>query len=143
MTENQVDFYIIARPTQSAEQVACILAMKAWAKGHRIVVCVPTAEAVCQLDEMMWDQPPGRFLPHETGDGSDAPVLIRPGNTGIPEGRDLVINLCIEPVPDPERFSRLCEVVPAQDEQRTASRNKYRAYRENRLALETHEIGKN
>lgn len=143
MADCQVAFYIIARPTQSAEQVACILAMKAWAQGHRIVVCAPTEQAVRGLDEMMWDQPPGRFLPHETNDDSEAPVLIRLGNTGIPEGRNLVINLCIEPVPDPERFNRLCEVVPAQAEQRTASRDKYRAYRENRLSLETHEIGKN
>lgn len=143
MADCQVAFYIIARPTQSAGQVACILAMKAWAQGHRIAVCAPTAEAVRELDEMMWDQPPGRFLPHETAESSSAPVLIRHGNSGIPDDRNLVINLCIEPVPDPERFSRLCEVVPAQPEQRTASRNKYRAYRENRLDLETHEIGKN
>ena len=143
MADCKVAFYIIARPTQSAEQVACILAMKAWAQGHRIAVCAPSEEAVRGLDEMMWDQPPGRFLPHESDESSTAPVLIRQGNTGIPEDRDLVINLCIEPVPGPERFKRLCEVVPAQAEQRTASRDKYRAYRENRLALETHEIGKN
>jgi DNA polymerase-3 subunit chi len=143
MANSQVAFYIIARPTQSAEQVACILAMKAWAQGHRVAVCAPTEQAVHRLDEMMWDQPTGRFLPHETDDGSTAPVLIRHGNTGIPGDRDLVINLCIEPVPEPERFSRLCEVVPAQPEQRTASRNKYRAYRDKQLSPETHEIGKN
>ena len=143
MADCKVAFYIIARPTQSAEQVACILARKAWAQGHRIVVCAPGEEAVRGIDEMMWDQPPGRFLPHETGDRSTAPVLIRHGNTGIPEDRNLVINLCTEPVADPGRFKRLCEVVPAQSEQRTASRDKYRAYRENSLSLETHEIGKN
>ena len=143
MADCQVAFYIIARPTQSAEQVACILAMKGWAQGHRIVICAPSEQAVRDLDEMMWDQPPGRFLPHETDDGSAAPVLIRHGNAGIPDDRTLVINLCIEPVPGAERFKRLCEVVPAQPEQRTASREKYRAYRENRLTLETHEIGKN
>ncbi len=143
MADCQVAFYIIARPTQSAEQVACILAMKAWAQGHRIAVCAPGEQAVRGLDEMMWDQPPGRFLPHATEGGGDAPVVICNGNAGIPQDRDLVINLCIEPVPEPQRFDRLCEVVPAQPEQRTASRDKYRAYRENRLALETHEIGKN
>ena len=36
----QVDFYVLARPTQSAGELACRLAMRAWEQGHRVLVRV-------------------------------------------------------------------------------------------------------
>ena len=45
-----------------------------------------------------------------------------------------------EPVPEPARFRRLLEIVPANPEQREASREKYRAYREQGLSPETYKM---
>lgn len=137
----QVDFYVLARPTQSAGEVACRLAMKAWNQGHRIVVRTTDENESRQLDELMWDYPPGRFLPHGISSvGPEAPVSIVARDEVIPDERDLVINLCIEPVPEPLRFTRLCEIVPAEPAHRDASRSKYRAYRDQGLSLKTHEL---
>mgnify|MGYP000281859970 CR=1 FL=1 len=66
-TACQVDFYVLARTTQSAEQLACRLAMMAWEQGHRVAVCTASDPDARRLDELMWDDPPGRFLPHATG----------------------------------------------------------------------------
>jgi DNA polymerase-3 subunit chi len=140
-TACQVDFYVLARPTQSAEQLACRLAMMAWEQGHRIVVCTTDDAAARRLDELMWDEPPGRFLPHATGtDDGAAPVHIQPGNAGIAAHRDLVINLCPEAVPESGRFARLCEIVPADPAQRSASRVKFKIYRDSGLSPEHHRM---
>ena len=32
----QVDFYVLTNPDQSAERLACQLAMMAWEQGHRV-----------------------------------------------------------------------------------------------------------
>jgi len=54
----------------------------------------------------------------------------------------VVINLCPEPVPRPETFSRVLEIVPAADDEKEASRAKYRNYRNLGLKPRTHEINK-
>ena len=138
----QVDFYVLARPSQSAGELACRLAMMAWEKGHRVAVRADGQDAVRELDELMWDCPPGRFLPHATGSSdADVPVAIDTSEAVIPDHRDLVINLCEEPVPQATRFRRLLEIVPAEPTQRTASRSKFRVYRDQGLSPETHEMG--
>ena len=96
-----------------------------------------------QLDELMWQYPEGRFLPHATiedRDSAKAPVKIGTLSGLIPA--DVVINLCPEAVPQPERFSRVLEIVPYADEEKTASRVKFRIYRNLGLKPQTHEINK-
>ena len=55
---------------------------------------------------------------------------------------DVVINLCIQPIPEPQRFNRLLEIVPQKPEDRQASRQKFRAYRQLGIEPATHNIGK-
>jgi DNA polymerase-3 subunit chi len=137
----QVDFYVLARPTQSPGQFVCRLAMMAWEQGHRILVRTEDRQEASRLDELMWDYPPGRFLPHGLDNDTSVPVAIATREDAIPEDRNLVINLCTEPVPGTERLTRLCEIVPAESSQRTASRDKFRTYRDRGLTPETHTIG--
>jgi len=135
----QVDFYVLARPTQSPGELTCRLAMMAWEQGHRVFVRTEGEDEARALDQQMWDAPQGRFLPHGLEE-NDAPVCIAARAKGIPEDRDLVINLCTEAVPDPERFRRLLEIVPADSDQRTASREKFKTYRDRGLSPETHQM---
>lgn len=138
----QVDFYVLARATQSPEQLACLLAMMAWEQGHRVAVCTTDAAAARRLDELMWEEPAGRFLPHDAGaDDGGAPVQILAGHGAIGAQRDLVINLCPEPVPEPGRFARLCEIVPADPAHRDTSRSKFRMYRDSGLSPKSHKMG--
>ncbi len=139
----QVDFYVLASASQSAERLACRLAMMAWEQGHRVALRADSDTEVRALDELMWDVPPGRFLPHASGeDGADSPVSIGSRETAIPTDRDVIINLAAQPVPEPTRFRRLLEIVPAEAGQRTASREKFRQYREMGLDPVSHTIGK-
>ena len=91
----------------------------------------------------MWQYPKGRFVPHsriEDQDAAKAPVNIG-GLSGL-KPVDVVINLCPEAIPQPERFSRVLEIVPFADDEREASRVKYRIYRNLGLDPQTHEINK-
>ena len=138
----RVDFYILTSPDRSPEQLACHLALRAWEQGHRVSVLTNSAGEAEQLDAFMWEFPPERFLPHGVGAAArSAPVRITPLSEGTADDVDVVINLTASPVAEPERFSRLLEIVPAETGRREQSRGKFRHYRSLGLSLETHEIG--
>ena len=91
----------------------------------------------------MWQYPQGRFLPHALADEMDAnkaPVNI--GTLSTLKPTDVVINLCQEAVPQPARFNRVLEIVPFANDQRDASRLKFKNYRTQGLKPRTHEINK-
>ncbi|NND43748.1 MAG: DNA polymerase III subunit chi [Xanthomonadales bacterium] len=137
----QVDFYVLKSAELDARQLACRLALMAWERGHRIAVAAADADQAESLDELMWASPAGRFLPHENALGdtpAGAPVRITL-LSGL-EQADVVINLALEPVPDPDRFDRLLEIVPHAGPGLKASRDKFRYYRDRGLAPGSHDI---
>lgn len=139
----QVDFYLLGEAAPEAGKLACRLALMAWERKQRIFVIVASETAVEQLDTLMWQYPEGRFLPHTRADDKDsgkAPVHI--GTLSDLNPTDVVINLCPEAVPHPESFSRVLEIVPFADNERQASRVKYKTYRNLGLTPQTHEIKK-
>ena len=139
----QVDFYVLARPGQSAEHLACKLAMMAWEQGHHVAVLTADEAEADSLDEVMWDYPPGRFLPHCRGQADpETPVSIDTCAAEIPADRNVVINLADSAIPEPGRFRRLLEIVPGVEQKRLASRQKFREYRNMGLEPAHHTIGK-
>lgn len=139
----QVDFYLLGRSAPEASELACRLALMAWERKQQIFIITATESAGQQLGELMWQYPQGRFLPHADAGGIDcarAPVNIGP--LCVLKPADVVINLCHEAVPEPERFSRVLEIVPFADDERDASRLKYKNYRKLGLKPRTHEINK-
>lgn len=140
----QVDFYVMEDPRKSVDQLACQLAMMAWEQGLRSLVVVPDASQARQLDELMWSLPQGRFLPHQGSDeASHAPISIGHMADLDATRAEVIINLDLAAVPQPERFRRLLELVPAREADRQASRVKFRAYRESGLNPQSHAMGNN
>lgn len=145
----QVDFYVLAESAPSAEHLACRLSLMAWEQGHRVSVLAPGETAARSLDELMWDYPPARFLPHArwpdtTREGGEqdsaAPVAIVASADRLDADCSVVVNLSGDAVPDPQRFRRLLEIVPAEPRMREASRAKYREYRKLGLQPTSHDI---
>ena len=138
----QVDFYVLGGGAQSAEKLACRLALMAWEQGHRVTVRTVNESAAASLDEIMWDSPSGRFLPHGRGAaGEKAPVRIDIEDADPAGDRDVIINLAESAVPEPDRYARLLEIVPGDEAQRLASRRKFRSYRDQGLDPVSHTIG--
>ena len=128
--------------------MACRLALMSWERGHRTMVLAESDKSAGELDAMMWESPLKRFLPHARGNdssGGAAPVVIslmdRLDEASLNEA-DLVINLCPQPVVNPNRFGRLLEIVPQQQDARRASRDKFKYYREQGITPGSHEINK-
>lgn len=137
----QVAFYVLANAQQSALHLVCRLALMAWEQGHLVMVLAADETEAKSLDSLMWDFPEGRFLPHSSGPVDDgSPVRIGLPGREIPGNRDLVINMADIPVPEPGRFNRVLEIVPAAEQQRLASREKFREYRDMGLEPVTHNI---
>jgi DNA polymerase-3 subunit chi len=142
----QVDFYVLAETAPPAAQLACRLSLMAWEQGHRVWVLAPDENAARSLDELMWDHPAERFLPHAcaaTDRGAadpGAPVCIVSSADQVGADRDVVVNLGGAAVPDPGRFHRLLEIVPAEPHLREASRDKFRQYRKLGLHPTSHDI---
>jgi len=139
----QVDFYLLGDASPGADKLACRLALMALEHNQEVFIIAPSEAGAGQLDELMWHYPEGRFVPHArsgTGDAARAPVNI--GTLDALKPAEVVINLCPETVPRPETFSRVLEIVPAAEDERAASRVKYRNYLNLGLTPRTHEINK-
>jgi len=139
----QIDFYLLGQSSPGANSLACRLALMAWERKQKIFIITTTETSGEQLGELMWQYPEGRFLPH-TGageqDAGKAPVNI--GTLSGLKPTDVVINLCPEAVPQPERFNRVLEIVPFAESEKQASRVKYKTYLNQGLKPQTHEINK-
>ena len=115
----------------------------AWERKQKVYILTDTDDSSGQLDKLMWQYPEGRFLPHALAndqDSSKAPVHV--GTHSNLKSTDVVINLCPEAVPQPERFSRILEIVPSADSERQAYRVKFISYRNSGLTPQTNEIKK-
>ena len=139
----QVDFYLLDQPSPGASHIACDLALMAAERNQKIFVITPTETAAEQLDELMWQYPEDRFLPHaRSGDQYSGRATIIIGELSDLNPTDVVINLCPEAVPQLDRFSRVLEIVPYADDQKVASRLKYKTYRSLGFNPRTHKTRK-
>ena len=139
----QVDFYLLGELSPGAARLACRLALMALERTQSIFIITGSDASSEELDELMWQYPEGRFIPHAIAGAQDsgkAPVNI--GTLSDLSPADVVINLSPEAVPEPERFSRLLEIVPYAENEKEASRVKFRIYRNQNLNPQTHEINK-
>ena len=137
----QIDFYLLGNSSADAGKLACRLALMAWERKQKIFIVTIDKTAGEELSELMWSYPEGRFLPHATaGDLDSARTAVNIGTLSALNPVDVVINLCPEVVPEPERFSRILEIVPFANDERQASRVKYKTYRNLGITPRTQEI---
>ena len=138
-----MDFYVLKQPSAKADRVACDLALTMWERNQRVFVATESETACKQLDELMWQHPEGRFLPHAPADHADAgKAMVKIGTLSALNTAGVVIILCPEAIPQPDKFSRIVEIVPCADEERKTSRVKFRAYKELGFTPRTQEIDK-
>ena len=122
--------------------VAAKLVAKAWPQHGHVRVLTPDAATTEALDRLLWMQPATGFLPHcRLGSplAGDTPIIVdhaleHSGPAGV------LINLTSTPPPFFSRFERLAEIVPADDVQAQAGRERYRFYRERGYELRAHNL---
>ena len=137
----RVDFYILKDVDMNAAcRFACRLAVKAVGAGTPMHLHVADREAAADLDDLLWNYPEHRFVPHGiSGDhpgGRRQPVEIGWGPPGEPEG--LLVNLAPEIPTFFGRFDRVAEIVV--DANRDDGRARYKFYRDRGFPLFHHDL---
>jgi DNA polymerase III subunit chi len=144
----RIDFYILPDKPGTADSAvitACKLCEKAAAAGLKIYAHTDNPGLADNFDGALWSFRQGGFTAHERFDGKVIdeplpPVLI--GGVEPPDSHhDVLVNLGAE-VPDFfSRFTRVLEIVAGDDAQRSASRARYKFYRDRGYELNTFEQG--
>lgn len=137
----RIDFYVVADATPSSRiEVAVRLAEKAWGRGHRLYINSHSEAEADQLDEQLWSQRPGSFLPHETvREGFAAPIVVGWGQE--PAGHDdVLINLALSPPNFFSRFQRVAEVVNQDPVALQSMREAWRFYKDRGYPLQKHDL---
>ena len=140
-----IDFYFNAG---DRFQVACRLAGKVVAQKKRMLIYAPEAEAASRIDKLLWTWPAIGFVPHcalHDPLAGETPVLIAAdAGTASPAlaGCELLLNLGAECPPHFERFERLLEVVPTDEAERQAGRERYRFYQARGYKISNHDLAK-
>jgi len=142
----RVDFYIIKDGNPRNEEViACQLSEKAFKQDYKILILGQSSAQIQSLNETLWTFKENSFIPHqivnsiEDVDSELLNIALSTESTSFPKA-NLLINLSGHVPNNANQFERIAEIVPAQKNQRTASRARYKQYKAQSFELNTHEI---
>jgi DNA polymerase-3 subunit chi len=146
MTE-RIDFYVLASAApEERRRLACRLAEKAYAQDLRVVIWSGTESEARACDELLWTFDDRAFVPHRISrtplelQDRGTPVHVTPALEGV-DAADLLVNLADRLPEGLPRFARVAEIMDADEQRRRLGRERFKAYRERKLALETHQCG--
>jgi DNA polymerase-3 subunit chi len=144
MTE-RVDFYILKSASHKQRcAFACRLTEKAYLRNLSIVILNESLADAEKLDELLWTFNDRSFVPHKVSvdEGSldpKTPVHLILETTPV-RAADLLVNMAPRLPAEMQRYARIAEIVDADDERRRLGRERFKAYRDLKMVLETHQI---
>jgi DNA polymerase-3 subunit chi len=142
LTASKVDFYLLSGSGEIArQQFACRLAEKAYKLEHTVHIHAGNPESAKKLDELLWTFRDGSFVPHEVMGHAppEAPVTIGFGDM-LPGDRHLLINLSDTVPSEAATFPRVAEIVAADEDSKSRSRQRFVDYRDQGHTLDTHKL---
>jgi DNA polymerase-3 subunit chi len=149
---------------------ACRLTEKAYLRDLKVVLYGETAAEVEAMDELLWTFSERSFVPHEIVRGRPAGGAVAGGGatpvacatTGLAaaglaaaglapavhitqelesvEAADLLVNLGARLPERLDRFARIAEIIDADEDRRRLGRERFKAYRDLKLSVETHQL---
>jgi DNA polymerase-3 subunit chi len=138
----QVDFYVLSQGGEQARQIfACKLAEKAYRLKNTVHIETASAAVADELDKLLWTFRDGSFVPHHVlgKEQLASPVTIGHGSAADGQ-RDLLINLGNELPANSATYSRIAELVSADEECKRTSRLRFGSYRDQDHNIKTHTI---
>lgn len=143
----KIDFYILEGVGASRPDLfSCRLLEKIYLKGHRCYVYQPESLQAKKLDQLLWSFREGSFVPHQQmeknqrTDPARLNVISIGGDTPPAQEDDVLVNMALDVPLFFSRFHRLVEIVGTNPQQKEASRQRYRFYRDRGYPLESHQI---
>jgi DNA polymerase-3 subunit chi len=144
MTE-RVDFYVLkSSEAQQRWVFACRLTEKAYLRDLRVVIVNDSPADMRTLDEMLWTFNDRSFIPHQICVESQAPdpatkVYLTAPPAQAPAA-DLLVNLSGRLPERWDSYSRIAEIIDADEERRRLGRERFKSYRDLKVSLETHQL---
>lgn len=125
---------------------ACRLLRKAVGSGAKVVVTAP-ADALQQLDLLLWTFSPLDFVPHARASGAAevahvlaaSPIVLAESLADTPH-RQVLLNLGPQVPAGFERFERLIDVVSLADDDRQLARSRWKHYADAGYAITRHDL---
>jgi DNA polymerase-3 subunit chi len=137
----QIDFY-----THVGDKwhTACRLAAKAYARGLRVAVLCPDAEAAQHIDRLLWTASSTGFIPHchATHELAERTPITISYDDGEPPHDEVLLNLRETRPPMFSRFQRLIEIVSTDDNDRANARDRFKFYRDRGYEIRSHDLSK-
>jgi DNA polymerase III subunit chi len=151
MTE-RVDFYVLKSSTAKQRWTfACRLTEKAYLRDLKVVLLGDTLAEVEAIDALLWTFSERSFVPHDihrgrpsgvpapAADATSAAVQLTQDLDSVGSA-DLLVNVSTGLPARLDRFARVAEIIDADDERRRLGRERFKAYRHLKLAVETHQL---
>ena len=142
MTE-RVDFYILKSSTPKQRWTfACRLTEKAYLRDLKVVLLGDTLAEIEAIDALLWTFSERSFVPHDIHRGrpSGAAAVQLTQELDSVGSADLLVNVSARLPSRLDRFARVAEIIDADDERRRLGRERFKAYREMKFAVETHQL---
>jgi DNA polymerase-3 subunit chi len=141
----RIDFYVLASAAPAERwRLACRLAERAYRERLRVIIWSSTESEAKTCDELLWTFDDRAFVPHQISRSPEqlkdrgTPVHVTLALDGVDDA-DLLVNLADRLPEDLARFTRVAEIMDADEQRRRLGRERFKAYRERKLALETHQ----
>jgi len=138
----RVDFYVLKSSTARQRWIfACRLTEKAYLLDLKVVLWSDAAGDVEAIDDLLWTFNERAFVPHDIHRGGAvgaAAVQLTPDLEAV-AGADLLVNVSGRLPARMERFPRIAEIIDADEERRRLGRERFKAYRDLKLTVETHQ----
>lgn len=139
----RVDFYLLKNGDSTARlQFGCRLTQKAWSAGHKIYIHVANEQAAAEMDGLLWSFSQQSFIPHAvagSAEAAQAPVVIGT-DPSSDNDNDLLVSLVDQFSQAAGNFSRVVEIVAADDSAKAHARERFKQYRELGVEPNTHKI---
>ena len=130
---SQVDFYILPSQDEEAKHLfACRLAEKAYKKNYNIIIQTKSNETTQKIDDQLWSFRNDSFIPHEIIeneiDASKKSIIISSYHQH--QTSAILINLSNLINKKSDRFERIIEIVPNDNEAKKEARVRFKQYRD-------------
>ncbi|MBL4672602.1 MAG: DNA polymerase III subunit chi [Arenicella sp.] len=143
----QVDFYLISNRINDAKyKLASRLANKLQRLKQSCLIVTDNTEATTELDRVMWSFSDSSFLAHDLTSESKPLSSIQIGDHNSITARvlerehDVLINLSSDIPIFNHNFSRIAEIVEADDDAKASARTRYKSYQGQGFELKMHNI---
>lgn len=124
-----VTFFLLAGDSEDARaRFACKLAANFCYEKSRVHILASNRDSLRRLDELLWEYPSNRFVPHEILGGTSGLCLVTLSHEDKFDGSAEVLINTTNSIPQiAGQFQRICEIVLASGRHR--ARDHYRHYR--------------